>query len=254
MYDDFTFRARHCAALGVHAFWGESGQAGAKLTRNLYELPGGWQAEIGAPSYPAWTRKLTLAPVDGREMDTELTRALLGWLCGAPGYLIADDDRERMWLTRFDGGATLDNRTWPDGCLQITATIQGAAWGVRLQRWSGHTDGGAATIEARLDSQLPSPLGCAITCTSGTITAMEIACEGHRLLLDGLSLAPGSEVRYSAGTGIAAPDLRVDGMLDFGPVSRWAQLTLPPRAGRVNVAVEGGEADVSVWARGRYLA
>ena len=45
MYDDFTFNARHCTELGVHAFWGESSAAGAKLVRNLYELPGGVQTE-----------------------------------------------------------------------------------------------------------------------------------------------------------------------------------------------------------------
>lgn len=254
MYDDFRFRARHCTELGVHAFWGESSTIGAKVSRSLYELPGGWQAEIGEPAYPAWTRKLTLAPVDGREMDADLVRQVLGWLCGAPGWMIADDDPKRMLSVRFDGGATLDNKSWPEGCLQLTATCQGAAWGVHAQRWSGRTAGGAATIDARLDSQLPSPLGCSITCVSGTITAAEITCGGRVLTLDDLGLEPGHEVRYSAGTGLSAPELRVDGALDFGPVTRWAQLMLAPRAGRVTLATAGGEAELAVWARGRWLA
>lgn len=254
MYDDFTFNARHCTELGVHAFWGESSAVGAKLVRNLYELPGGVQTEIGEPVYPAWTRKLTLAPVDGREMDAAMVRAVLGWLCGGTGCLIADDDRERVWQVRFDGGATLDNRSWPEGCMQITATIQGAAWGVRIQRWSAGTADGAATIEARLDSQLPSPLGVTIACTSGTITAAEIACQGKRLLLDGLALAPGQILLYSAGGRGTAPELRVGGMLDFSPVVRWANLMLLPRVGRVEISLAGGEADISAFARGRWMA
>lgn len=254
MYDDFTYNARHCTELGVHAFWGESSAVGAKLVRNLYDLPGGVQTEIGETAYAAWTRRLTLAPVSGREMDAAMVRAVLGWLCGGTGCLIADDDRERMWAARFDGGATLDNRSWPDGCLQITATIQGAAWGVRLQRWSAGTEDGAAAIEARLDSQLPAPLGVTIACTSGTITAAEIACQGKRLLLDGLGLTPGQTLRYSAGTQAEAPELRVGGVLDFSPVVRWQRLMLPPRVGRVEISLAGGEADVTAFARGRYLA
>lgn len=254
MYDDFAYRGRHCTELGVHAFWGESGAVGAKLVRNLYDLPGGVQTEIGETAYAAWTRRLTLAPVSGREMDAAMVRAVLGWLCGGTGCLIADDDPERMWAARFDGGATLDNRSWPDGCLQIGATMLGTAMGVRLQRFTASTADGKALIRTQLDSQLPAPLDVTIACTSGTITSAAITCGARTLELDGLGLTAGQTLRYSAGTQAEAPELRVGGVLDFSAARRWQRLMLWPRCASVRITLAGGEADVAASARGRYLA
>ena len=252
MYDDFIFRGKNCRELGAHAFFGESSTVSATIARNLYELPGGQTIEIGDASIKSVTQKVTLAPLDGMEATDAWVRRLCGWLGGGRGRLTVERDPARWRLCSFDKAAVLDNKDWPDGCLQVQATLYGMAEAVRPTTISAATSGGAAALVAAIDTDVAVPVRVILRVTGGTVTAATIACGGQTLRLSGFSAGAGTEIIYDAGAQ-GAPELRIGGALRFDTVSAWRRLKAG-RGERIAVELTGGEADVTAQLYGRWFA
>ena len=255
MYDDFIFAGKNCRDFGTHAFFGETTTIGTTISRNLYDLPGGIEAEIGEASYKSVTRKVTLTPMDGREADEAFCRQIVGWLCAKRGRLTLERDPDVYRICSFDKAAELDNKSWPDGCIQLTATMQGLAFATHAQTASATTSGGKATLRAGFDTDIAAPLRLDIKVTSGTVTAATIVVGGKSLALSGLSAASGKTIRYEAGDARAdlPPILSVDGVQRFGTVKAWKRLKVT-RGQSIGVMLTGGEAVVTAYLRGRWIA
>lgn len=251
MYDDFIFRDKSCREMGVHAFFGESTVTGTTVSRNTYELPGGYLAEIGEPSIKPVTRKITLVPVSG-EADEAFCRRVCGWLFGGRGKLSLARDPGRYRLCSFDKAAELDNKSWPDGCVQVRAALQGLMCASRPVTITAQTDGGEAALTAAYDTDVSAPLRLLIRVTGGTVTGARITTGGQTLALSGLSAGTGTEIVYDAGA-LDAPELRVNGVLRFDAVAVWRRLKAV-RGGMISVALTGGEAAVTAQLYGRWIA
>lgn len=252
MYDDFIFRGKCCREFGAHAFFGESCTAGSAISRNLYDLPGGQTLEIGDANVKSVTRKVMLAPLDGMEATDAWVRRLCGWLGGGRGRLTVERDPARWRLCSFDKAAEIDNKSWPDGCLQMTATLYGMAQAVRPASISAATSGGAAALATTIDTDVTVPIRVILRVTSGTATAATIACGGQTLRLSGFSAGSGTEIVYDAGAQ-GTPELRIGGALRFDTVDAWRRL----KAGRgeqIAVTLGGAEADVTAQLYGRWFA
>lgn len=254
MYDDFTFNGKSCRDFGANAFFGETAVIGTTISRNLYDLPGGVEAEIGEASYKSVTRKVTLVPLDGREADEAFCRRIVGWLCAKRGKLMLDRDPGHYRICSFDKAAELDGKNWPDGCIQLTATLQGLSFAARPQTVSASTSGGRAAVVAGYDTDVPAPLKLDIKVTSGTVTAATITVGERALELSGLSAATGQVIRYEAGDARAdiPPSLTVAGAQRFDAVKRWQRLKVA-RGQTIRVALTGGEASVTAYLRGRWM-
>lgn len=252
MYDDFIFRGTCCRELGAHAFFGESCTVGGNISRNLYELPGGQVLELGDAAARSVTRKVTLSPIDGMEATDAWVRRLCGWLGGGRGRLILERDPEVWRMASFDKAAELDNRSWPEGCVQTQATLYGMASAVRPVTISAATSGGAAALTASIDTDVAVPVRVILRVTGGTVTAATIACGGQVLRLTGFSAGAGTEILYDAGTQ-GAPELRIGGVLRFDTVSAWRRLKAG-RGERIALRLTGGEASVSAQLYGRWFA
>lgn len=255
MYDDFTFGGKSCRDFGAHAFFGETTIIGSTISRSLYDLPGGIEAEIGEASYKTSTRKVTLVPMDGREADEAFCRRIIGWLCVGRGRLVLDRDPDVYRICSFDKAAELDNKGWPDGCIQLTATMQGLCFATHAQTATAATSGGKATLRAGFDTDVAAPLRVDIKVTSGKVTAATIVVGGKSLALSGLNAAAGQTIRYEAGDARTdlPPILSVDGVQRFGVVKAWKRLKVT-RGQSIGVMLTGGEAAVTAYLRGRWIA
>ena len=251
MYDDFTFRGRSCRELGAHAFFGDTTVIGTTVSRNVYELPGGMIAEIGEPTIKPVTRKVTLVPVSG-EADEAFCRRIAGWLCGGRGRLSLARDPERWRLCSFDKAAELDNRSWPEGCVQVQATLMGYVCAARPVCLSAQTSGGTAAITAAYATDVAAPLRLVLRVTGGTVTGARITSGGQTLALAGLAAGAGTEIVCDAGA-LELPEVRVGGALRFDCVSAWRRLKAV-RGGVIHVALTGGEASVTAQLYGRWYA
>lgn len=251
MYDDFTFRGKSCREMGAHAFFGETTVIGTTVSRNTYELPGGYLAEIGEAAYRTATRRVTLVPRSG-EADDAFCRRVCGWLFGGRGQLSLARDPGRYRLCSFDKAAELDNKSWPEGCVQVQATLQGLVCASRPVTVTAQTDGGTASLAAAYDTDAAAPLRLLIRVTSGTVTGARITSGGQTLALSGLSAGSGTEIVYDAGA-LGAPELRVNGVLRFDAVAAWRRLKAV-RGGMISVDLDGGEATVTAQLYGRWIA
>lgn len=237
--------------MGAHAFFGDSTVIGTTVSRNTYELPGGYLAEIGEASYRTATRRVTLVPRSG-EADDAFCRRVCGWLFGGRGKLSLARDPGRYRLCSFDKAAELDNRSWPDGCVQVQATLQGLMCAARPVTVTAQTDGGTAALTASYDTDAAAPLRLLIRVTSGTVTGARITSGGQTLSLSGLSAGTGTEIVYDAGA-LGTPELRVNGVLRFDAVAVWRRLKAV-RGSMISVDLTGGEATVTAQLYGRWIA
>lgn len=255
MYDDFSFVGKSCRDFGAHAFFGETTTIGTTISRNLYDLPGGIEAEIGEASYKSVTRKVTLTPMNGREADESFCRRIVGWLCAKRGRLILERDPEVYRICSFDKAAELDGKSWPDGCIQMTATLQGLAFATHAQTASVTTGGGKTTLRTSFDTDVAAPLRMDIKVISGTVTAAAIATGGKTLELANLNATTGQTIRYEAGDARAdvPPILSVNGTLRFEAVKAWKRLKVM-RGQSIDIVLTGGEGIVTAYLRGRWIA
>lgn len=224
---------------------------GTTVSRNTYELPGGILTEIGEAAYKTATRKVTLVPRDG-EADDAFCRRVCGWLSGGRGRLSLERDPARWRMASFDKAAELDNKSWPDGCVQATATLQGLMCAARPVTVTAQTDGGTATLPAAYDTDVSAPLRLTLRVTSGTVTGARVTAGGQTLTLSGLAAGEDAEIVYDAGA-LGAPELRVNGMLRFDVVSVWRRLKAV-RGSMMLVELDGGEAGVTAQLYGRWIA
>lgn len=256
--DDFIFRGRHIREFGAVAAFGETMKTGGKVRRGEYALPGGGSALIGEDEWQSTTRSVTITPEDGRVADGPWRRELLGFLQGGRGELIVDNDPDVIRIASFDAEATYEYKSWPAGCLTLGMTLQPLAYAAAQTQRTQHVQPGAeAVIGFVLDGALPSPLQVTLRATGGTITRARLRTDGRTLELPNLRLAPGHVLTYDGGQFLGDPTaLLVDGAVDFSPVQggRWARLSCPAGGCALSVLLEGGEADVSVSARGRWPA
>lgn len=251
MYDDFIFRGRSCRELGAHAFFGESTVIGTTVSRNVYELPGGALAETGEASVKPSTRKVTLVPESG-EADEAFCRRVCGWLYGGRGPLSLVRDPERYRLCSFDKAAELDNRSWPEGCVQVQATMTGYVCASRPVCQRAQTSGGVAILTAAYATDVAAPLRLILRVTGGTVTGARITSGGQTLALSGLTAGEGTEILYDAGA-LALPEVRIGGLLRFDCVTAWRRLAAV-RGGAIRVELDGGEASVTAQLYGRWYA
>lgn len=253
MLDDFVFRGEDIARYGAVAAFGTTMTVGSAITRGAYDLPGGGSLLVGEDSYGEITTSVTLTPADGIVADEPWRRRIVGWLQGGRGELIIKHSPELMRIAQFDSAPTFGMRDWPLGALTLRATMQGIAHAVHASGFSARTQEGTATIAARYDTALASPLYVEIEPVSGVITEASVRVLGQTLYLDGMSLAPGAVLCYEAGDahrGVPA-SLSVDGSPAWGFVRRWQTLRVPG-GGEIVVTVSGGEADIRARLRGRW--
>ena len=254
--DDFIFRGRSIKDFGAVAAFGASMKTGAKIKRSEYELPGGGSVLIGEAAYQPTQRAVTITPADGVEATPRWRRALLGWLQSGRGEMIVLNDPDVLRLAQFDSDGTFGTQGWPLGELKLTLTLQPLAYNVLETSASQETSAGVARVPVTVDSAMRMPLRVILAATSGTITTATIAAGGEALELADLRLAAGQRLCYDAGQYLGdAASLSIDDEITFAPVAngRWARLTaLPQDVARVQVT--GGEARVTVIARGRWPA
>lgn len=253
MLDDFLFRGEDIARYGAVAAFGTTMTVGSAITRGAYDLPGGGSLLVGEDSYGEITTSVTLTPADGIVADEPWRRRIVGWLQGGRGELIIKHSPEIFRIAQFDSAPTFGTRDWPLGALTLRATMQGIAHAVHASGFYGQTKSGSATITARYDTALASPLYVEIAPVSGVITEASVRVLGQTLYLDGMSLAPGAVLCYEAGDahrGVPA-SLSVDGSPAWGFVRRWQTLRVPG-GGEIVVTVVGGEADIRARLRGRW--
>ncbi len=255
MMDDFIFRGRDIREFDASAAFGASMRVGGKIARSEYDLAGGGSIEIGEPVYQATQRQVTITPIDGREATGEWARAILTWLQGGRGELTVHNDPDVHRIAQFDADGTLGTNGWPYGALALTMRLGPFAYAQRATRVTAATSEGKATLRVAVVGGMIVPLRVIITPTSGTITAVSVRCRGQELRFSGLSLSAGQTLDYGAGDRYRAEPSSVteNGLVTFAHVTRWALLR--GRSGdSVAVSVAGGEARVSVIARGRHIA
>lgn len=254
--DDFTFRGRHISEFGASAAFGEAMRTGAKIRRGEYALPGGGTVEIGEGTWQPTTRQVFITPADGVNADERWRRRLLTWLQAGRGELVAESDPDVLRIAQFDADGTYGTQGRPLGVLALQMTLQPLSYDVLPVQASARTVGGEAALSLDMGEGLDTPLRVAIRCTSGAITRAEICSGGKRLILGAPALDSGSVIEYDAGEFLhSAASIKKDGVLTFAPISsgRWARLACRPGE-LITVTVEGGEAQVTVTARGRYPA
>lgn len=253
MLDDFFFRGEDIARYGAVAALGASTTIGSKIERSAYDLPGGGSLLVGEDSFGAVSVQVTVTPADGVRPTAAWRRHLLAWLTGGRGQLIYKHTPDVYRIASFDEAPTWGTQGWPLGEMRLRMTVQGLAHAVSASRATARTQGGAAQPAVRYDTALPSPVILTVTPVSGTVTAARVTAGGRTLTLDGLSLAAGQTLCYDAGDAHQgrAASLTVDGAPAWAAVTAWQRL----RAGSgeaVDVALTGGEADVTLTLRGRW--
>ena len=256
MMDDFSFRGRHISEFGAVAAFGEAMRTGAKIRRGEYALPGGGSVEIGEGTWEPTTRQVSITPADGVNADERWRRRLLAWLQGGRGEMIVDNDASVVRIAQFDADGTYGTRGWPLGMLTMNMTLQPLAYDVLPTQTAARTSGGKAALALSLGEGLETPLRICLRCLSGTITRAEISAGGKTLVLGDPDLGAGGEIEYDAGEFLGdVMSLKKDGAVTFAPVSggRWARLACLPGE-LIRVTLTGGEAQVTVTARGRYPA
>ena len=90
----------------------------------------------------------------GQEYTTEQGQK---WARNAMMNVLAVLERDLGSLDRicsFDKAAELDGKSWPDGCIQLTATLQGLAFATHAQTATATTGGGKATLRAGFDTDI----------------------------------------------------------------------------------------------------
>lgn len=255
MMDDFIFRGRDIREFDASAAFGASMRMGSKIARSEYELAGGGSIEIGEPVYQATQRQVFITPIDGREATPEWARAILTWLQAGRGELTLHNDPRIHRIARFDTDGTLGTNGWPYGVLAMTMRLEPFAYAQHTSRTMAVTSGGKATFRIALTGALSVPLRILIKATSGTITAASVSLKGETLRFTGLSIGTGKTLDYRAGDRYRgeASSVAENGTLTFAHVASWA--LLHGKSGdAVSVSVTGGEAQVSVIARGREIA
>lgn len=256
MMDDFTFRGRHISEFGAVAAFGSAMRTGAKVRRGEYSLPGGGTVEIGEGTWQQTVRQVSITPADGVHADERWRRRLLTWLQAGRGEMIVDNDPSVLRIAQFDQDGTYGTQGWPLGVLTLQMTLHPLSYDALPTQASARTVGGEAALALDMGEGLETPLQVAIRCTSGTITRAEICTGGKRLILGAPALQAGSVIEYDAGEFLhSAASIKKNGVLTFAPVEggRWARLACAPGE-LITVTVEGGEAQVTVTARGRYPA
>lgn len=256
--DDFRFRGKHICAFGAVAAFGDSMRYGGKVRRGEYTLPGGGSVLIGEDEWQPTSRSVVLMPADGIEADGAWRREIAGWLQGGRGEMIVDNDPDVILIASFDADGTFETRSWPSGCLVMNMTLQPLAYASLETQHTVHATSGTEVVTSLdLSSAKDVPLRILIKPTSGTITRACITVGSAVLDLPNLALTNGQILEYDAGTFLGDPaKLSVDGAVDFSPAQggSWARLMLDPESGVISILLEGGAADVTISARGRWPA
>lgn len=256
--DDFRFRGRHVSEFGAVAAFGDSMRFGGKAQRGEYGLPGGGSVLIGEDEWQSTQRSVVLTPADGVEADGSWRRRLCAWLQAGRGEMIVDNDPDVILIAQFDQDGTFDLRSWPAGSLALNMTLQPLAYdALSTQRTVRAEDGQEVVTSLDIDCPLDVPLCVTVKPTGGALTRVRLESGNMAVNLPHLNLRKGQVLEYDAGEYLGDPtDLRVDGVTDFSPAQggSWARLMLDPSGGAVRVLVEGGAADVTISARGRWPA
>lgn len=256
--DDFRFRGRHVSEFGAVAAFGDSMRFGGKAKRGEYTLPGGGSVLIGEDEWQPTQRSVVLMPADGIEADGSWRRALCSWLQSGRGEMIVDNDPDVMMIASFDQDGTYEHRSWPAGSLVLNMTLQPLAYDVLETQCTVHLKAGNKQVTSLdIESAMRVPIRMLVKPTSGTVTRVRAAVGSAVLDLPNLSLKSGQILEYDAGIFLGDPaSLKVDGAVDFSPAQggSWARLEMDLASGAITLLCEGGAADVTISARGRYPA
>lgn len=247
------FFGRDIAEFGAVAAFGDSMTVGSAIQRSEYDLPGGGSLMAGDPAYKPITRTVVIMPADGVSADDAWARRIISWLTSGRGRLTVKHSPDTYRIAQFDDAPTYGAKVWPLGGIQIRCKMQGLCHAAAASSFFSATNTGKASLTAVYATALPAPLRMEIAPRGGTITGVQITAGGRTLRLGDLNLTAGHTLTYFAGDiqqGEAAA-LTVDGAANFGAASAWARLCVPP-GDRIDVAVTGGEADVTATLRGRW--
>ena len=140
----------------------------------------------------------------------------------------------------------------------LSMTLQPLCYSVSETQTAVHLAAGSEAVTGLdMASALPVPLRIQVRPTSGVVTRARFAIGSRVLDLPSMHLQSGQMLEYDAGMLLGdVSGLKVDGTADFSPApgGRWARLVLDAGSEVISCLVEGGAADVTIAARGRWPA
>ena len=240
----FTFAGKHTMRdWGLYFIPDAVYMAGA-LDRNEYDVGGadGTLLLSGVKRRP-WQLKGALYRAEDVPLysaGSASLREIIAWLHHGRDRLILDYETDKFYLAQVDGVFTWTDKTWMDGGLPITFTVQPRAWAVTQSSFQGASTDGEASLSCEMGGTLETPPTIRIVnLGEEPITDVTVTCGGKCWTLEGLNLEQAKRLTISCAAPAGA-SVNTDGEVSvLDKVTRADALTLAPGENTVTISAEG---------------
>lgn len=172
---------------------------------------------------------------------------VVDWLKGGRQALTLGWEDDYYMLAQVDGALEWSYKTFIDGGLKVTFTVQPYRYLKRLDEASVTVTGGRISQALTLGGSQRAPLGARITNKGlNTIVAARLNAGGKTIILSGFSLETGDSLLIQGEPPVGAT-LVVDGEPEdaLGYITRFDEVTLSPGENTVVVTVMYGAASAN---------
>ena len=240
----FTFAGKHTMRDWGLYFIPDAVYMAGGVSRNEYEIGGAdGTLLLSGLRRGAWQLKGALYRADDvptYSAQSQSLRQIIAWLRCGRDKLILDYETDKYYLAQVDGVFTWTDKTWMEGGLPVTFTVQPGAWAVAQSSYQGVSEDGACVLSCTMDGTADAPpLIRILNSSADPISAVTVSCGGKSWALSGLALAQGERLTISCAAPAGA-SIRRNGeevsVLDT--ITRADKLLLAPGENTVTVSAQ----------------